>query len=134
MTSYSLLFDYLLRYDAGQPGITVPVLLQSGQAQINVAAKLDTGSSHCIFERFIGEHLGFEIEQGHRLNIGTVMGSFPVYGHTVTLAVEQMSFEAVVYFAANTAFNRNVLGRNGFLNRLVLGLNDYEGQLYLLSH
>lgn len=134
MTSYSLLFDYLLRYDAGQPGITVPVLLQVGQAQINVAAKLDTGSSHCIFERFIGERLGFEIERGHRLSIGTVTGSFLVYGHTVTLVVEQMSFEAVVYFAANPGFNRNVLGRNGFLNRLVLGLNDYEGQLYLLSH
>ena len=36
-----------------------------------------------------------------------------------------------VYFAKDYAFNRNVLGRTGFLNRVVVGLNDYAGKLYL---
>jgi hypothetical protein len=38
-----------------------------------------------------------------------------------------------VYFAADEAFTRNVLGRQGWLNVIRLGLVDYEGKLYL-SH
>jgi len=40
-------------------------------------------------------------------------------------------FDATIYFAANEAFKRNVLGRRGFLDRVLLGLNDYEGKMYL---
>jgi hypothetical protein len=37
----------------------------------------------------------------------------------------------LVGFAADEAFQRNVLGRRGFLEQTVLGLVDYEGRLYL---
>jgi hypothetical protein len=40
-------------------------------------------------------------------------------------------FEASVCFAENPSFNRNVLGRHGFLDRVVIGIIDYEGALYL---
>jgi hypothetical protein len=39
-----------------------------------------------------------------------------------------------VYFASDEAFDRNVLGRFGWLDRMVIGINDYEGKLYLKSH
>lgn len=37
----------------------------------------------------------------------------------------------MVYFAAHEGYNRNLLGRHGWLNRVRLGLIDYEGKLYL---
>jgi hypothetical protein len=39
-----------------------------------------------------------------------------------------------VYFAADAAFSRNVLGRQGWIDRIRLGLVDYEGKLYLSDY
>jgi hypothetical protein len=61
------------------------------------------------------------------------MGNFQVYGHQVTLTVLGITLDTTVYFAAHEQFNRNVLGRQGWLNVVRLGLVDYEGKLYL-SH
>jgi hypothetical protein len=37
----------------------------------------------------------------------------------------------MVYFAADDSFKRDVLGRHGFLDRMLIGLDDYAGKLYL---
>jgi len=37
----------------------------------------------------------------------------------------------IVYFPEDPSINRNVLGRHGFINRVQLGLIDYEGKLFL---
>ena len=37
----------------------------------------------------------------------------------------------MVFFAEDENFRRNVLGRNGWLDRVVIGINDYDGKLYL---
>jgi len=39
-----------------------------------------------------------------------------------------------VYFSADTSFTRNVLGRQGWLDRIKLGLVDYEEKLYLSDY
>ncbi len=62
--SYQLSFTELVSYDAGQPSITVPVTLIMGQARVDCDAKVDTGSSNCIFARNLGEELGLDIEAG----------------------------------------------------------------------
>lgn len=49
----------------------------------------------------------------------------------MTLQVAEMKFDSLVFFAAEEGFARNVLGRFGWLDRVVLGLVDYEGKLYL---
>lgn len=131
MMAWQLLFDELHEYDAGEPGITLPVFLRFGPEQAAVTAKLDTGASHCIFERIYADALGLDLESGQRLRIGTAVGSFVTFGHPVALTVKNYDFEIVAYFAEDYALKRNVLGRNGFLNRLRLGLLDYEGKLLL---
>ena len=62
------------------------------------------------------------------------MGSFLTFAHSVTLSVLEISFETTVYFAEEASFNRNVLGQQGWLDRLRLGLVDYEGKLYLSDY
>ncbi len=129
--SHELNFDCLLHYDAGKTGINVPVTLWFGMASVDVISKLDTGASHCIFQRFYGEEIGLEIENGRPLEFSTATGIFKTFGHDVLMNVSGFEFEITVYFAKDYAFNRNVLGRTGFLNRVVIGLNDYAGKLYL---
>ena len=85
----------------------------------------------CIFARPYGEQLGFDIETGLRQLFGTATGTFVVYGHEVSLSVGELEFDTLAFFPADEEITRNVLGRFGWLDRVVLGLVDYEGKLYL---
>jgi Aspartyl protease len=129
--SYQLSFTESINYDAGQPSITVPITLSVGQARVDCDAKVDTGSSNCIFARNVGEELGLDIETGLRLLVGTVTGTFVAYLHEVNLSLASFEFSGLVGFAEGKEFRRNVLGRRGFVEQIVLGLVDYEGTLYL---
>jgi hypothetical protein len=101
---------------------------------LSAKARLETGSSHCIFKRAHGELLGLDIESTVAENIGTVTGSFRAYLHTVTIEVLGVRSEATVYFAADEQFARSVLGRIGWLDRVKLGLIDYEAKLLLTPY
>lgn len=118
-------------YDAGQTGITVPVKLACGQLSQSLSAKLDTGSSLCIFRRGVGEALGFDVETGTPQWVSTVTGSFLTFGHEVTLSTLGIEYNTMVYFAHDKEIRRDVLGRFGWLQQLKVGLVDYEGRLYV---
>lgn len=128
--THKIEFEKLIQYDAGQPGISLPVELRAGDSII-FDARIDTGSSFCVFERRNGEAIGLEIETGLRDRVGTATGSFWVYGHQITLVIEDYEFDAMVYFAEEENFKRNVLGRRGAIENLKIGIIDYDGKLYL---
>lgn len=48
------------------------------------------------------------------------------------LSVAEFEFSTMAFFPADAELRRNVLGRFGWLDRVVLGLVDYEGKLLLL--
>jgi hypothetical protein len=128
---YTLNFEDLYEYDAGVSGITLPVKLSFGGQDVKALAKLDTGSTYCIFQRERGEELGLNIEGGEQEEISTPIGSFTAYGHEVTLSALGFQLDIVAYFAAHLGLPRNVLGRFGWMQRLQVGVVDYEGKLYL---
>jgi hypothetical protein len=43
--AHQLSFERLIRYDAGQPGITVETTLKLLEKSVNLAAKVDTGAT-----------------------------------------------------------------------------------------
>jgi hypothetical protein len=57
-------FEKLCLYDAAENGITVQTTLKLSNQSVSFPAKIDTGSTFCIFERRYGAELGLEIEQG----------------------------------------------------------------------
>lgn len=129
--AYTLEFDNEILFNLNKTGIEVPVWLYHGDAAVSFNAKLDTGASSCIFERIHGEMLGLEIENGMPERFSTNVGSFMTFGHLVTVAVADLEIESTVFFYAEDAFKRNVLGRNGWLNKLKIGIIDYDGKLFL---
>jgi hypothetical protein len=129
--TYPLNFEKLVDYDAGGAGIAVDVTLKLKGQHVVLSAAVDTGASCCIFERRHGEHLGIAVERGMRQRFGTATGHFVAYGNEVTLNVAGFEFDSLVFFAEDDQIKRNVLGRFGWLDRVVLGLVDYEGKLYL---
>jgi len=130
----TLSFKTLFQYETRRSGITIPVRLECGGRRTEFKAKVDSGSSACIFARNYGEDLGLDIENGSPQQFETVTGGFLTYGHEVMLTTSGIDLVTTVYFAADTAFSRNVLGRQGWIDRIRLGLVDYEGKLYLSDY
>ena len=131
MTAYRLEFDRRHSYTQ-HSGITLPVILSSGaDNRVSLRAKLDTGSTYCIFEKGYADWLELDLTSGTGTRIATATGSFYTYGHEVTVSVLDLEWQAVVYFAEAEEFAINVVGRIGFLDRLEVGIIDYEELLYI---
>lgn len=129
--SYKLEFEKLVDFDAGKSGISINVEVRLNLESAVFEAKIDTGASFCVFAREHGEKLGIRIEDGFLRRFNTAAGNFRAFGHGVTLAAEGFSFDSQVFFAADENFQTNVLGRHGWLDRVIIGINDYEGKFYL---
>lgn len=129
-----LSFSESYDYDTLKIGITVPTKLFFGEKSVRLEAKVDTGAENCIFERTHAERLGINVESGNLVVFNTAAGNFTAYGHELTLSVLGMETYAKVYFAKDENFKRNVLGRQGWLDRVKLGLIDYEGKLLLSAY
>jgi hypothetical protein len=102
-----------------------------GRQSVELLAKLDTGAAHCIFERKYADILGLAVESGRLQRFRTVAGSFAAYQHEVTIQTFGMEFPAVVFFAQDSTFSRNFLGRSGWLDRLRVGIVDYDRMLFV---
>lgn len=133
MSVWNLSFSELV-YPDNLQGISIEIILSLGtDLPIAAEVKLDTGSTFCIFQRHYGELLGLEIENGDPEIIRTATGKFIAYGHEITLTVAGLEWTATVYFAKDENFPISVVGRFGFLDRLQIGLVDYQQSLYLSS-
>jgi hypothetical protein len=131
VTGYHLDFPHRHSF-ASDSAITIPILLLSDiHTYVDFSARLDTGSTYCIFQRKYADWLGLNLASGIEAKIATATGSFYCYGHELTLSVFDLEWQSVVYFAEMEAFAVNVVGRTGFLDRLQVGIVDYEQLLYL---
>ncbi len=106
-------FDEVYFYDTLKVGITVSVILFAGDESVDFEAKVDTGSSFCVFERKHAERLNLDVESGELLRISTATSGFDAYGHELSLMVMGIETYSKVYFAKEESFTRNVLGRQG---------------------
>lgn len=113
-------------------GIVLPVRLRWAGNEVRLEAKIDTGADFCIFERIYAETLGLDVESGVRQSFGAVTGDFVAYGHEVTLVAMGFELTGICYFFETGETRKNVLGRNGWLNKIRLGIDDtgQPGTLY----
>jgi hypothetical protein len=118
-------------YESFTSGITIEAILRYGNLETACEAKVDTGSQVCLFGRSFADALDIDVESGYREVFSTLAGGLVAYGHEVELETLGMRFQSYVYFAESYAVRRNLLGRQGWLQLVLLGLNDYNGELYL---
>ncbi|HST21791.1 MAG TPA: hypothetical protein VLR90_11770 [Blastocatellia bacterium] len=128
---HSLDFSHRHLYPS-EKGITIPITLTSDiSLSASLFPSLDTGSTYCVFERIYAQVLGLNLTSGIEEVISTATGLFYYYGHELTLSVFGLEWQAIVYFAEPEAFSLNVIGRVGFLDRLRVGIVNYEQLVYL---
>jgi predicted aspartyl protease len=126
----SLEFDADLDYEATSAGILVPIRLVHGDRSVELRARLDTGASDCLFDRFYSDVLGLpdsRVEREYR----TVTGSFKAFGHEVTIETLGLEWSAMVFFHAMGNPAHAFVGRRGWLDRVRLGIVHYEQKLFL---
>ena len=134
MSSETIEFAHSYFYNTLESGITLPIFLRLDEMIVDFEAKVDTGAQFCVFRRIHGETLGLDIESGDFLRMSTANSGFDTFGHRVNLSVLGIETESTVYFAAEESFYLNILGRIGWLDRVKLGLIDYEGKLLLSAY
>ncbi len=127
-------FSRVHSYPATEPGISLPIVLQSGTEKTTFFAYLDTGASNCLFERGHGELLNLQIEAGDHRVFRTALGPVSTFGHIVQMDVLGLIFESMVYFFEDKGINKNLLGRAGWLDRVRLGLVDHDCRLYIAPY
>jgi predicted aspartyl protease len=131
---YQLEFTTSHSYESDREGISVPVLLKSGPNSVRIAASIDTGATFCIFRNELAEALGLDLANSAPKRFRTATGSFEAFGHEVEISVLGVTTLSTVYFFADAAINRNVLGRVGWLDRVRLALVDHDSTLYLAPY
>lgn len=132
--AHSIAFDHVYEYPGGVKGVQVPISLCVGKQSVDLLASVDTGATFCIFERKYADRLGIDVAAGNFQRFYTAAGSFAAYGHEIELRTFQIEFTCVVYFAEDREFEKNVVGRVGFLDRLRVGIVDYERTIYLSDY
>ena len=115
-------------------GISLPVFLNNGAERVKLLAHVDTGASHCLFERRHAELLNLDVEAGAPVAFRTATGRVEAFGHLVTIGTLGLNFESVVNFFADERIDKNLLGRLGWLDRIRLGLIDHDGVLDVASY
>ena len=129
--SFQLSFTRRETYNSLALGISLETTLRFGELFINCDAKIDTGAEVCLFQRAIGEALQIPIEDGLKKRLETLTGVLTAYGHQVVLETLGLQLQTIVYFAASDEVKRNLLGRQGWLRLIRLGIVDYDSELYL---
>jgi hypothetical protein len=129
---------YAVEYDTREPlkhneeGIVIRVILRTLQNDVRLNAKIDTGAEYCVFAREHAENMGLDVESGHPLRLATLTGHTVAYGHEVTMIAMELELTGICYFFENPTIRRSFLGRNGWLNKVRLGIDDTSpsGVLY----
>lgn len=56
------------------------------------------------------------------------------YGHDVSINTLGIETHATAFFFEDDAIRKNVLGRRGWLDRLIIAIADHDQTLYLSPH
>jgi len=124
------------RLEHAARGIVVQTRLS---ADITVAwdvdARVDSGSSFCVFGRQWADLLGLDWESGEPVKISTASGIFYAHLHEVTIQLRDFKWTAWVAFAEWDTMPpspaRDVLGLNGFFDHFLVAIDDRAEMIYL---
>lgn len=129
--AYRLSFDHHHDYEAdAEQVVSVPLQLSANGIIARLTAKLDTGADYCLFDRKWADLLGLDLESGPRRTFRGLAGRFEAFEHEVTIQTFG-EFNSRVYFTGESLAARDLLGRNGWLDRFRLAIVHYDREIFL---
>ncbi len=133
--SWNFSFSTPIHLDEDESGIYVTALLSVAGREVEINGYLDTGAAYCVIPRWAGERLGLNVESGQSITMRTGGGPMPTYLHYATITISTLTFEDVpICVAKYSAFDRCLLGRAGWLQKVRMNLITYDNVVYLNLH
>ncbi len=117
-------------------GVIVQVTLAANATEtISIEARVDSGSSFCVFGRQWADVLNLDWDSGEPLLISTAIGTFYARMHEVTIRLLDFEWAAWIAFAEwdtlPPSSSRDVLGLNGFFDHFLVAIDDLAERIYL---
>lgn len=97
----------------------------------NALSLIDSGSTFSVFSRVLADELGIVVVQGRAQRLSTLGGSLLAYGHDIEIEVmSDIHYKTEALFT-EYPIPRNLLGHNGFLDRVAVALRSKYALIYL---
>jgi hypothetical protein len=123
-------FPYRLRRQHLFP--IIPVTLSHQKRIFRTEGLLDSGANFSLFSAGIAEYLDISLETGKPIDLVGIGGRIRGYRHIVDLAIESVSFKAVIVFSAEFTSAFNLLGRDNFFEQFRVTF-DERGKSVILD-
>ncbi|NUO81196.1 hypothetical protein HUU05_14045 [candidate division KSB1 bacterium] len=109
----------------------IEVALSYDRAATTDFALIDSGSTFSVFTREIADELGIEVLAGRAQRLNTLGGSLLAYDHELEIGITSSLRYAIEVLFTEYPIPRNLLGHNGFLDRVAVALRSKFGLIYL---
>lgn len=117
---------------SGRPSPVVTVRLFRDKGQADVDAYVDSGAFYSVFQPYVAQRLGIDIETG--LRRGVILGDgrlITIYLHRVGLRLGDEHLSATIGFSRELGIGFNLLGRYSIFDKLMFCFNDHQRTLYV---
>jgi hypothetical protein len=113
----------------------IALRLQSCTKILQTEAYVDSGASVSIFLAEFASALGIEPAEGKITYIMVGDGSYiPVYLHTVSVKLGNISFPATIGFSSHLGAEFNLIGQKDFFDRFIVSFNRRAGIVSFKPH
>ncbi len=109
----------------------IEVALSHHRAATTDFALIDSGSTFSVFTREIADELGIEVRAGRAQRLNTLGGSLLAYGHELEIRISSNLRYLTEILFTEYPLPRNLLGHNGFLDRVAVALRSKHGLICL---
>lgn len=101
-------------------GIFLPLIPITLEERQSTYALVDSGATVSLFEPWVAERLGIDIELGRRRSLEGIGGRILAYEHNVRLRIADIEFPCKIAFSRELRVSLNLLGQENFFDRLIV--------------
>lgn len=108
------MYEFPYRIHKGSALPLIPVILAGKE---ETYALVDSGASLSLFEAWVAERIGIEVEKGKKRFLTGIGGRVLAYEHLVPMKVAEVEFNCRIAFTRELKVSLNLLGQDNFFDK-----------------
>jgi Aspartyl protease len=124
------IYEFPYRFHRGIYLPLIPITLEQRESTYALA---DSGATVSLFESWVVERLGIEIESGRQRLLSGIGGRILAYEHKVRLRIADIEFPCKIAFSRELRVSLNLLGQDNFFDHLIVTFDKRKKVVQLCS-